>query len=65
MLCNDFSNPNFRPDAPEEALLRKKHAENKLATTSMSCVLSVRLREGYTVRNVAITKGNVYWLPIK
>ncbi|XP_014668477.1 PREDICTED: protein SZT2-like [Priapulus caudatus] len=52
-----IDNLNFGPSAPEEALLRKKHAENK-ATMSVFGVLSVRLREGYTIKKVAITKGD-------
>ncbi|KAL4236752.1 KICSTOR complex protein szt2 [Mactra antiquata] len=36
--------------------LRKRHSEADL-NTSLFSVLSVRLREGYTIRDIAITKG--------
>ncbi|XP_053393950.1 KICSTOR complex protein SZT2-like isoform X2 [Mercenaria mercenaria] len=36
--------------------LRKRHSESKL-NASLFSVLSVRLREGYTIRDIAITKG--------
>ena len=36
--------------------IRKLNTENKLQTSLFS-VLSVRLREGYTIREIAITKG--------
>lgn len=41
--------------------LRKRHSEADL-NTSLFSVLSVRLREGYTIRDIAITKGKVHVL---
>lgn len=37
-------------------IIRKKHKDMKLNTT-LNSVLSVRLREGYTIKDVSITKG--------
>ena len=36
--------------------MRKRHSETSL-NTSLFSVLSVRLREGYTIRDISITKG--------
>ncbi|KAL3869893.1 hypothetical protein ACJMK2_042520, partial [Sinanodonta woodiana] len=36
--------------------IRKKHTENKL-NASLFSILSTRLREGYTIKDVSITKG--------
>ncbi len=37
-------------------LMKKKHAERNLHT-ALANLISCRLREGYTIREVAITKG--------
>lgn len=45
---------------PALALRRKKHTEKEVAADLVSTV-SVRLREGYSVREVALTKGGGRW----
>ena len=39
--------------------MRKLNTENKLHTSLFS-VLSVRLREGYTIRDISLTKGMIH-----
>ncbi|XP_052100492.1 KICSTOR complex protein SZT2-like isoform X3 [Mytilus californianus] len=44
------------PSSVVNPIIRKKHKDMKLNTT-LNSVLSVRLREGYTIKDVSITKG--------
>ncbi|KAK3091384.1 hypothetical protein FSP39_019468 [Pinctada imbricata] len=51
-----FSHP-IKQSLSMNTVIRRKHREMKLQT-HMSSVLAVRLREGYTIKNITFTKGN-------